>query len=87
MLVTAGSRQVALHNVGGTVHATAALCPHRQGPMGQARHQGPDVVVCPWHDWPFDVQTGQSPLIPGARIEVYPVDVVDGRLFVTIEEP
>lgn len=87
MLVTAGVRQLALHNVGGTLHATSAHCPHRQGPMSQARHQGPDIVVCPWHDWPFDVQTGQSPLIPGASVEVFPVAIENGRVFVTLEEP
>ena len=40
------------------------------------------VVVCPWHGWEFDAQTGVCPEDEAYRVAVYPVRVEDGRVLV-----
>jgi len=72
--VTAGDRELALFNVDGKFHCIGNSCPHRGGPLGEGVLDG-NVVTCPWHGWRFDVTTGQSPLIPTAKVEHFEVVV------------
>jgi nitrite reductase/ring-hydroxylating ferredoxin subunit len=56
----------------GEVFALDETCPHRGGPL----HDGVvdrGVVLCPWHQWQFDLKTGCSPVNPLSRVRVYPV--------------
>lgn len=57
-------------------------CPHALGPLAEAKRRG-DVIVCPWHFFPFDLKTGK---VPGAttilELRRYPVTVKDKQIFV-----
>jgi nitrite reductase/ring-hydroxylating ferredoxin subunit len=57
--VAVGGQPVALFNVRGTFHALAGRCPHRGGPLGQGYLDG-SRVSCPWHNYTFDVTTGEN---------------------------
>ena len=81
--VTVGDKAVALFNVGGTFHAITNLCPHRGGPLGQGFVEG-SQVSCPWHNYTFDVTTGENVVSPDLRVERYEVKVEDGRIFVKV---
>jgi nitrite reductase (NADH) small subunit len=41
------------------VYATQAECPHRMGPLADGMLGG-TTLVCPLHDWMFDLTTGES---------------------------
>jgi len=45
--------------VDGELVAYSTLCPHRLGPLGEARLEGA-VVECPWHGYRFDIRTRKS---------------------------
>ena len=75
--VAAGERELALYNVGGKFCATDNVCPHRGGPLGEGTLDG-SVITCPWHGWRFDVCTGQSPVIPTAKVEKFEC-VIEGN--------
>lgn len=83
--VEAGGRTIAICNDGGRVHALDGVCPHRNGPLGQGS-LSEGHIMCPWHAWAFDCETGQLDLNPGIRIEKYKVVVQDGEVFVEIPE-
>jgi nitrite reductase/ring-hydroxylating ferredoxin subunit len=38
------------------------------------------IVRCPWHQWEFDITTGQNLASPHKRVRTYDVEVVDGRM-------
>lgn len=59
------------------VFATQAYCPHKAGPLADGM-VGSRVVVCPLHDWRFDLATGQ-PTSGQCGIEVYPVRTTEDR--------
>ena len=41
------------------------------------------IVVCPWHRWEFALDTGESVAhVSTKRAAVYPVEVVDGEVYV-----
>jgi nitrite reductase (NADH) small subunit len=81
--VQAGGRDLALHNVDGTVYCTSNTCPHQGRPIDGGTLEGPHLV-CPWHAWVFDVKTGLSPFNPYARIPCFPVKVEAGAIFVAV---
>jgi len=82
---TVGSRQVAVFRTrAGKVYATQAECPHRQGPLADGL-LGTDTLVCPLHEWSFDLNTGESRL-GGCSLTVYPIaQAPDGTLLLTLE--
>ena len=43
------------------------------------------VLMCPWHRWEFDVQSGQS-LLGDERLKTYSVAVADGRVLVELPD-
>lgn len=55
----------------GGVFATQARCPHKSGPLIDGL-VGADSVICPLHEWRFDLRTGESP--NGACLETYSIE-------------
>lgn len=67
-------KTVCVANLNGTISALDNVCLHRGGPLGQGYIED-GKVVCPWHGWQFDAQTGQVGHNPSARTKVYPIKV------------
>jgi nitrite reductase/ring-hydroxylating ferredoxin subunit len=81
--VVVGGQAIALFNVDGTFHALDGRCPHRGGPLGQGFLDG-TRVSCPWHNYTFDVTTGENVVSADLRVARYEVKVADGRVFVKL---
>ena len=81
--VTVGGQVVALFNVNGTFHALAGRCPHRGGPLGQGFVDG-SQVSCPWHNWTFDVTTGENVASADLKVARYAVRVEGGQIWVDL---
>jgi nitrite reductase (NADH) small subunit len=81
--VTVGDREVALFNCDGKFYAIDNVCPHQGGPLGEGELDG-TVVTCPWHGWRFDVATGGSPVVPGAKVPKYEVKVEGTDVLVAV---
>jgi nitrite reductase/ring-hydroxylating ferredoxin subunit len=82
-VVSAGEREVALFNVGGTFYATQAECLHLGGPLGHGRLDG-CVVSCPWHGWQYDVTTGENEFDRALALETFDVVVEGGHVKVAV---
>jgi NAD(P)H-dependent nitrite reductase small subunit len=82
--VTVEGESVALFNVGGTFHALVNRCPHRGGPLGQGFLDGAEVS-CPWHNWTFNVTTGENVVSAEMKVPRHEVKVEDGHVFVKVE--
>jgi nitrite reductase (NADH) small subunit len=78
-----GRRIAVFRSRDGRVFATQAECPHRRGPLADGI-VGAGQVVCPLHEWRFDLETGSTE--NGAcPIEVFRVTVdSDGTMMVEI---
>jgi NAD(P)H-dependent nitrite reductase small subunit len=81
--VTVGGQAVALFNVGGTFHALANRCPHRGGPLGQGFVDG-SQVSCPWHNWTFDVTSGENVASAELKVARFETKVEDGQVYVRL---
>jgi nitrite reductase (NADH) small subunit len=81
-----GAQSVAVfHSRDGRVFATQASCPHRQGPLADGLLGGA-TLVCPLHDWRFDLTTGQ-PLAGECGISVYRITLEDDQLWLELPTP
>jgi nitrite reductase (NADH) small subunit/3-phenylpropionate/trans-cinnamate dioxygenase ferredoxin subunit len=81
--VEAGGVQVAVFLSKGQVHVFDDHCPHAGASLsGGYLEEG--HVVCPWHYWSFNLQTGKLAPSGQAGIHIYPCrlsgDVVEAQL-------
>jgi nitrite reductase (NADH) small subunit/3-phenylpropionate/trans-cinnamate dioxygenase ferredoxin subunit len=72
--VEVAGRTIALVNAGGTFYALDNTCPHRGGPLG-AGFVEERTVTCPWHNWRFDLASGQHVLSGKIRVDTFEVRV------------
>lgn len=95
IIVDAGGREIGIYRLNGKFHALLNRCPHLGGPLcqggvvseiyapapGDVRGDPSKLfVTCPWHNWEFDVTTGQSYWSPtGPRARLFPVGVEQGE--------
>ena len=74
---------VVLARVNGTVYAISGKCAHMACPLFMGRLEG-YTIVCPCHDWRFDVRTGRFLDAPELGLTVYPAKLEAGKLFVNV---
>jgi len=57
-------------------------CPHALGPLAEGKRHG-DVIICPWHFFPFDLRTGKLPGTTSIlELRRYPVTVKGNEIFI-----
>ena len=81
--VSVAGRDIALFNAAGTFYAIDNTCPHRGGPLGEGELDG-TCVTCPWHNWQFDLTTGES-LTDDTRVTCFPVKVAGADILVSVD--
>jgi nitrite reductase (NADH) small subunit len=80
---TVGDKLICVANVNGAITAIDNVCLHRGGPLGQGMiHEG--KVVCPWHGWQWDPQTGEAVHNPTAKLTVYPLKMENGDVMIKL---
>lgn len=76
----AGERVAIFRHAGG-VSAISNVCQHQNGPLGEGRIVN-GCVVCPWHGYEYDVETGASPPPFTEAVPTFRVAVAAGRVLV-----
>lgn len=79
----AAGTPICLARLHGELHALNNVCPHRQGPLAEGWIEG-NAVLCPWHAWAFDLQTGAAAEPEHASVPVYPVRVEGDEVLISI---
>lgn len=74
--------EIALFNLAGTFYAISNVCMHRGGPLSKGTLDN-DIVACPWHGWKYSVKDGRSPHQGGDSVDSYPVQLSDGKVYVS----
>jgi len=76
-------KTIALFNVEGTIYATDNTCLHQGGPLGEGQLMG-EVVICPWHQWEYNVRTGENVEDSSLKVATYPVQVEGSEIRVAV---
>jgi 3-phenylpropionate/trans-cinnamate dioxygenase ferredoxin subunit len=96
--VKAFGTTVAVFNVEGQVFALSNHCPHHGGPLCHGRISGAvlpsqpyeyrygregRVLICPWHGWEFDIESGRTIFDPAVRVKIYEARIEEGEIVLT----
>ncbi len=71
-LVEVQGLEIALCRLPEGYYATTNVCPHQGGPLSEGHIEG-GKIVCPWHQWRFDIKSGAASHYPKIKIKTYPV--------------
>jgi nitrite reductase (NADH) small subunit len=80
----AGEFPVCLARIDGQLKAVDNLCPHRQGPLGEGWIEG-NAVICPWHSWAFDLNTGLADYPQGEKVGTFALRIEGEDVLVDVE--
>ena len=86
MVFKEGKKQVLLIEVNQKVFALDNRCPHEGYPLSEGGTNDSCVLTCNWHNWKFDLKTGDC-LLGGDNVQTYPVEVRDDRIIVNLSRP
>jgi 3-phenylpropionate/trans-cinnamate dioxygenase ferredoxin component len=71
---------IVVFNIAGKYFAIADLCSHDDGPLGDGRLEGFEIV-CPRHGARFDVRNGEVLSLPAVvDIQAYPIRVNEDQI-------
>ncbi|PWB68793.1 hypothetical protein C3F09_11005 [candidate division GN15 bacterium] len=77
------ARRVAVFNDRGTFYAIESDCKHMKASLA-AGEVAEGVVTCRWHQWKYDLRTGECLGRPGMRLRTYPVEIVDDTIILVV---
>jgi nitrite reductase (NADH) small subunit len=80
----AAGRMICVANVDGEIRALDNTCLHHGAPLGQAGVVLDGKVICAWHAWAYDTQTGACGQDPTRRLRTHPVRIDGDDVFVEI---
>lgn len=79
--VVFGSEPVAVFHTATGWYAIDDACTHEDAPLGEGGLDG-DVVICPYHDWRYDLRTGACETDPARPVGCFGIRVIDGIVWV-----
>ena len=86
LLFRKAGRQIVLFDTPEGVRACNNRCPHEGYPLREGSLDERCVVTCNWHNWKFDLRTGEN-LYGGERLRTYPVEIRDGEVWIDLADP
>ena len=78
-----GADTYVICNLHGDLTAFDGICPHAGGPLGQGNLDG-GHLICPWHAWEYDCQTGVNDYDENVKLTKFPVKVEGDDILVEI---
>ena len=84
-IIEVADKEIALFNYKGNFYAIDNTCPHRGSPLGEGRVEE-GILICPNHEWRFELKSGWCPQNPELSTEVYPIKVSDEKIYVRLEK-
>ncbi|MGD0451634.1 MAG: Rieske (2Fe-2S) protein [Candidatus Bathyarchaeia archaeon] len=69
----------------GQIYVIDNRCPHMGCAFSGGTLEG-NVIICPCHDWRFDLKTGEYEEEPAIKLVSHEWKIVSGKIWVKIEE-
>ena len=85
-VVQAGHHALALSKTDQGWGAIANRCPHQGGPLGEGLIEG-SWLICPWHGWEYDPQSGETPGPFDDKVDSFDVEERSDGIYIGVTEP
>ena len=82
-LVEIDGKAIAVFKVDDGFRAIDNTCPHAAGPLVESEVDEEKNVMCPWHGYMFNVETGEGVNFP-TGVKTYKTRVENGEVFVEV---
>ena len=84
-VVKHGPADIVVIHWNGAFSAFCNECLHQEMPI-HAGYLAPDgFLLCPFHNWCYQVTTGECLTVPGAALEQFPVQVQEERVWIGVK--
>ncbi len=83
--VSVNGTPVLLIKKDGKIYAVDDRCPHMQCRLSRGKLEGL-FVVCPCHDWRFNLETGEYEEEPAFKLTSFKCKIEDDKIWVKMEE-
>ena len=98
-IVDVNGMSIGLFRIQDDIVAVLNICPHELAPVCRGIQRGTslpsapgefiwgredEILACPWHQWEFDLRTGQSLTDARVRVRTFPVEVDNGDVFIRL---
>lgn len=77
-------RNIALTQTKNKFYAFLDSCPHNRVPLSDGKCNIYDEIVCPWHNYRFDLQTGNETSGHGLFLKTFHLEIVDDAVYLTL---
>jgi nitrite reductase/ring-hydroxylating ferredoxin subunit len=74
---------IVVARVDGALYAVSGKCAHMACPLFMGTLEG-HTLVCPCHDWRYDIRTGRFRAAPELGLQTYPVKAELGKIYVDV---
>jgi nitrite reductase/ring-hydroxylating ferredoxin subunit len=85
VVVRAEGKAVLFIKQDGKIYVVDDRCPHMGCKFSGGSLDG-EVVICPCHEWRFNLESGEYEKDPDYMLTAYPFKIVDGKIWVKLEE-
>lgn len=85
-IVKIDGKQIAVFLRDGAVYACNNRCPHEGYPLKEGSLTGECTLTCNWHNWKFDLKTGDN-MFGGDRLRIYPTEVRGDDIWIDVSDP
>lgn len=82
--VESGGKNFGVFHLESGFHVIDNRCPHKGAPLHEGFVQN-GVVVCPWHQWEFQLSDGQCLSLPNQAVTCYKTEIKENALWVEIK--
>ena len=76
-------KPIALLNNNGVFQAIDNTCPHRGGSLSDGTIKN-NCVVCPLHQWTFNLETGENIRNAACRLNIYPLEIKGEEIWISL---
>ncbi|MFD1256697.1 Rieske (2Fe-2S) protein [Mucilaginibacter terrae] len=81
--VIAGGKSLCLVHADGKLFATSATCPHAGADLSKGRCEN-GKLICPFHRYQYDLETGRGAPGQNDYVRTYPVEVREDGVYVKV---
>ncbi len=82
--VLVGDKKIAVTRIGLNFYAFQSFCPHRGASLIEGSINSSKEIICPLHQYRFDMKTGKVKAGSCADLEIYPTTLTDNGLEITM---
>ena len=86
-LIKIGNHRICMAHTEQGFYAVGDTCTHLSASLSKGHANYLNQVICPWHSYRFDLETGQECQQRALELETYPIEIRDNGFYLGVKIP